>query len=178
MPWPIWIEAILNELSLEPRAELRDVLLTPGAPWGRLLNDHLVHGELTQEAIIRISNSFESAHRSHTPNTALVAALPQLRREGFSLHLWISNTRATAIRILNELNIQELFSTVVAREDVFLGKPDREGRDALHLKNEARNKLLVGDSQNDQMVAAMVGIDYDYFLRSFHRRIAESFRHA
>lgn len=165
MPWPEWTAAILDHLPESIREEVGRIMNTPGAAWGAALNAHLRDGTISHQAVVDVSRSFEEQHRGHIANIALLEVLPRLLEGGCQLHLWTSNVRDTAERVLTELGVRPHFTSIVARDDVVLGKPDLEGWVALDL--DATAALIVGDSQNDELAAQAAGVPY-YAIGYFH----------
>lgn len=160
MPWRCWIDAVASEIPPEFRDGLRQIMESPGAPWGLALNKHLRSGTLRRDVLVTISRRFESEYLRHTPHQVLIDALPHLKADGASMYVWTGNTRPTAERIMAEIGLSDLFSTVVCREDVLLGKPDLEGWRVLGLAAGDPCCLIVGDSQNDELAAAAARVDY------------------
>lgn len=151
MPWADWTATIVGHLPESVRGEVGAVMNSPGAAWGAALNAHVRDGTISHQIVVDVSQSFEAQHRGYEPNAALIDVLPTLVSCGCLLHLWTSNVRATAERVLTDLGIQRHFRSIVARDDVVLGKPDLEGWVALGV--EAETSLIVGDSQNDERAA-------------------------
>ena len=160
VPWPEWNKRITRALPPDIAKKLTDMLAIEGSPWGQVVNDYLVTNKSFYDEYIAICREFESDHFSHTPYNELMHILPQLKEMGAKLYVWTSNTRPTAERALQDACVLHLFSQLLTREDVTLGKPHAEGWQHFPFADDPKTCLMIGDSQNDEFVAKEVGMDY------------------
>ena len=160
MPWEEWIEQVTAALPPAASKKLTDMLAIEGAPWGEIINEQIVTDSAFYEQFIAICRNFEAKHFEHTPYEALIKALPELRSQNIELFLWTSNTRPTAERALLEMGVLHLFTQLLTREDVKLGKPDPEGWEKFNLTVPLSACLMIGDSQNDELAAQSAGVAY------------------
>lgn len=161
LPWEEWIGQVTGSLPAEAAKKLEQLLEVEGAPWGEVVNEQIVKDSVFYDRFIKICQDFESKYFAHTPYDDLVKALPRLKEEGCDLFLWTSNTRQTAERALMEMGILQLFTQLLTREDVKLGKPHGEGWKQFVFANENPDTcLMIGDSQNDALAAQAGSIAY------------------
>lgn len=161
LPWEEWKERVIASLPPEAAKELEEVLKTEGAPWGEVVNRQIVKNARFYEEFIKICQAFESKHFAHTPYDELIKMLPKLKEAGCELFLWTSNTRSTAERALTEMGVLQLFQQLLTREDVKLGKPHGEGwKQFIFANQDPSARLMIGDSQNDELAARAGGIAY------------------
>jgi phosphoglycolate phosphatase-like HAD superfamily hydrolase len=160
MPWVEWIDAVTDLLPSAERERVRCVMATPGAAWGAELNRFLQADLVDYDEVMRVSAAFEANHEEFEVHEPLVDAIRAIARGGVRVLLWTSNTRATAERILIATGLDMDVSTIVGREDVFLGKPDLEGYRMLDPRADIDRQLFVGDSDNDRRAAAEAGVRF------------------
>lgn len=167
MPWQIWIDEILQFVPTAHRHSLQALMCTPGAAWSDRLNALIRDGVTSVADVVDVSRKFESKHQGYRANPALIAAVREISSLGVAVHLWTNNVSQTAHRVLSELSVIDCFTTLVARDDVTLGKPDREGWSRIGAN--PRTSMIVGDSRHDQLAAERIGASYyhiDYFRNS------------
>jgi HAD superfamily hydrolase (TIGR01549 family) len=161
LPWQEWIKKVTASLPADAAKKLKQLLEIEGAPWGEVINEQIVKDPDFYNQFIKISQDFESKYFAHTPYDDLVNILPELKKEGCDLFLWTSNTRQTAKQALTEMDILHLFTQLLTREDVQLGKPHAEGWQRFTFSGQDRAAcLMIGDSQNDALAAKAGGVDY------------------
>jgi len=161
VPWREWLESVMAALPQNKRAEIKKILNGRQAPWDAVVNEHIKFDDDFYKQFLKICLDFETKYFNHTPYHTLVKSLPDLKAAGRSLYLWTNNMRLTAERGLLELGIAQLFTKIVSREDVRLGKPDPEGWALIKQDTEPLSSyLFIGDSDNDKQAAAHAGIDY------------------
>jgi len=161
LPWDEWTEQVAASLPADRAKKLEELLDVDGAPWGEVVNEHILKDADYYKKFIKICQDFESKYFAHTPYDELVKALPELKEEGCDLFLWTSNTRRTAERALIEMGILSLFTQLLTRENVQLGKPHAEGWALFTFAGQdPASCLMIGDSQNDALAAEAGGIAY------------------
>lgn len=160
VPWPKWTKQIADSLPQEVSEKLKAMLAIEGSAWGEVINEYLQNNHGFYKKYIAICQEFEKAHFAHTPYQALIEVLPTLKEQGANLYVWTSNTRATAEHALRDTNVLHLFSQLLTREDVILGKPNAEGWTHFPFAANPETCLMIGDSKNDELVAKATGMDY------------------
>lgn len=161
LPWEEWIEQVTASLPPDMAEKLEQLLAVDGAPWGEVVNEQIIKDTAFYNRFITICQDFEAKHFAHTPYHDLVQILPEFKAEGCELFLWTSNTRQTAERALLELGVRQLFTQLLTREDIKLGKPHVEGWGKFAFSNQDPSlSLMIGDSQNDALAAQAGGIAY------------------
>lgn len=161
-PWGEWTARVTAALPADARVGFRRRLADPTESEGALLNEYIEAYPDFYDQLITITNEFEARHfGEHHPHDGLVSLLPQLHEAGIRLVLWTSQSHGAAESALAELGLAERFDTIVSRNDVRLAKPNPEGwRLIWDGTSPLAHHLFVGDSNNDERVAAAIGIDY------------------
>ncbi len=84
-----------------------------------------------------------------------------IRTTDKNLYVWSSNSRATVVKHLQALGIEDKFQKIVAREHVHLLKPSPEGFSLIYSPhNMLKEYVLVGDSASDANAALNAGIRF------------------
>ena len=79
----------------------------------------------------------------------------------FTLHIWTSNDKRTIIPLLQKLNIDQFFKTVVTRNDVYYIKPEKDGFEKINTEHKSPECfMMIGDSASDRGAAKSAGIDF------------------
>lgn len=159
LPWPEGFEMLYDRAPQHVEKQLRQDF-GQGEPFGIVLNKAVEDHEEFLPILLAWAHDFEDQLASQQANDELVALLPQFVAEGRRLILWTSNTRKSALLVLRQLGIAELFETIVSRDDVRLIKPDPEGWQHIYGGQELSSYLFIGDSVNDRSAAEAIGIDY------------------
>jgi len=169
LPWEEWVEKVTASLSAASAKDFEQILESESAPSGELVNAQILKDPDYYERFIRICQDFESKYFAHTPYDDLIKVLPGLKEAGCDLFLWTSNTRQTAERALIEMGVLRLFTQLLTREDVRLGKPHTEGWKQFTFADQNPGScLMIGDSQNDELTAKAHGVAY--FKISFFKQ--------
>jgi phosphoglycolate phosphatase-like HAD superfamily hydrolase len=159
VPWQIWIDEVISNVPTDVAEVLSAALLEPGAAWGIAVNECIKRGLLTRKFLLRTSRQFESSHSNFLTNDPLVRALIILSGNR-PISVWTSNTKMTAERVLGALGIRNLIQGLVTQDDIVLGKPDPEGWSLISAIADARDTVVVGDSENDRLAAEAVGAQF------------------
>lgn len=125
LPWPEGFEMLYDRAPQHVEKQLRQDF-GQGEPFGIVLNKAVEDHEEFLPILLAWAHDFEDQLASQQANDELVALLPQFVAEGRRLILWTSNTRKSALLVLRQLGIAELFETIVSRDDVRLIKPDQK----------------------------------------------------
>ena len=79
----------------------------------------------------------------------------------FLLHIWTSNDKRTIIPLLQKLNIDQFFKTVITRNDVYYIKPEKDGFEKINSEQKPKECfIMIGDSSSDSGAAKSAGIDF------------------
>lgn len=77
-------------------------------------------------------------------------------------YIWTSQNKDTTIKVLKEAKLDVYVEAIIAKEDVCLLKPNPDGFNRIHQKENKNKKqyVLIGDSFSDQLAAKAAGIDF------------------
>lgn len=85
----------------------------------------------------------------------------------YDCYIWSNNLRQTIELILKKEGIQDKFQAIFAADDNLFYKPDTTGIEKM-ITGDKKDWLMIGDSENDQLGAKALGIDF--FLVDFFKK--------
>jgi HAD superfamily hydrolase (TIGR01549 family) len=169
LPWEHWKSDVIDLLGEEFVAQKNHYLATSGHPWHEHLNQKISNDQSIYPVFIQLNSQFEDRHFKMDTYVGMIDLIGSLN-DSLILHLWTSNSAATAKRALEAIGLTDRFKTIVARDDVLLSKPEIDGWDVI-AEGKQQNLddwLFVGDSSNDSKAAAKIGMEYfqiNYFKK-------------
>jgi phosphoglycolate phosphatase-like HAD superfamily hydrolase len=95
-----------------------------------------------------------------TVGESVISTLKELKRRGLRLGVVTNNLRRTAMKILSDFGLLDLFACVVAADDVSETKPSPKPliEACLRLGVNASDAAYVGDSYSDAVAGRMAGL--------------------
>lgn len=120
------------------------------------------HGQEVKAKLDQFCEKYEHQwYSGHTPNTNLVTFITN-NVNNHTFHVWTSNNRSTALKVLKDIGIDKLFKTIITKEDPLLSKPKPDGFYLINqsFKDEPKDFLMLGDSDNDEQAAKAAHIDF------------------
>jgi len=129
-----------------------------------LLYNHAImkRGEKARKLVLKYCESWERNHfKGIKLNKELVNFIKKNKRK-YKFFIWSANNRKTVIKVLKQLNILSCVKKIITKEEVVLLKPWPDGFYLIAdlKKQEHKDFLMVGDSDNDRLAAKAVGIDF------------------
>lgn len=159
LPWDKGLEMLYGRVPDLIRKDLQQGFRR-GDPYGVVLNSAVERHEAFLPVLLAWSHDFEAQLISQKPYIDLVTALQSYVDEGRRVSIWTSNTRQAAHWALDQIGILSHCYAIVTRDDVRLLKPSSEGWRHIYDGGALHEYLFVGDSPNDELAAADIGIDY------------------
>lgn len=159
LPWDKGLEMLYGRAPHAVREDLQQGFRR-GDPYGVVLNSAVERHEAFLPTLLAWSHDFEAQLISQKPYTDLVAALQSYIDEGRRVSIWTSNTKQAAHWALDQIGMLPRCHAIVTRDDVRLLKPSNEGWRYIYDGRSLNEYLFVGDSPNDELAAADIGIDY------------------
>lgn len=77
-------------------------------------------------------------------------------------HILTSQNHLLLDRLLDEINIRDLFEKIITRDDVLLVKPDTEGMLKIIDNQKVEDFIYLGDADSDKKTAEAVGMDFEW----------------
>ncbi|MFW9923188.1 MAG: HAD family hydrolase [Candidatus Thorarchaeota archaeon] len=124
------------------------------------------NGTLLVPQLWSIVEEFESKGMENLSiDKEVFSLLNLLKEKNISIALLTNNSREPTLQVLKEYNLYDYFSVIIAREDVFRMKPDKEGICLILQKMNLKiNEVaLVGDSWVDGRAAINASIRFILF---------------
>ncbi len=146
-----WIGLKENLVQLDPSIE--------GKPLFEMMNRLRDTGQTTEA--FAIIAQFE-ANISFTPNQKVINLIKKEAKKNIHL-LFTDNLNRTVTRVLKSIDLYDLFTYIVAKDDLTAWKPESLGIQKLMEQTgiqERSQYLLIGDSWKDKQAATSAGIDF------------------
>lgn len=129
----------------------------------------LKHGEKAKKKLDQTIAEYEISHyMRYTPNPSLMSFI-RTHKDTYSFSLWTSNAKGTIRDFLQKEQFEYYFEKIITLESVLFTKPNTYGFDMIYNSNNSKKDyLMIGDSDNDKIMAKNAGIDFfqvDYFAR-------------
>lgn len=127
----------------------------------------LKHGGSVKKKLDETIAEYEISHYvSYSPNPSLMSFI-RTYKDKYSFSLWTSNAKGTIRDFLQKERFEHHFENIITLESVLFTKPNAYGFDMIYNPNNAKKDyLMIGDSENDRIMAINAGIDFfyiDYF---------------
>lgn len=118
-------------------------------------------GEKMRSKIIEINYRHEKKYYTGYIKHEHILDILDIASKAVTVHLWTSNDKRTIESVLEELKIQDLFKTIVTRNDVKFIKPDPYGFKIINKEGFAPSQFLfIGDSSADRGAAESSEIEF------------------
>jgi len=129
----------------------------------------LKHGKKAKKKLDETIAEYEISHYvSYSPNPSLMSFI-RTHKDRYSFSLWTSNAKGTIRDFLQKEQFEHYFKNIITLESVLFTKPHTYGFDIIYDPNNVRKDyLMIGDSENDKIMAQNAGIDFfkeTYFTR-------------
>lgn len=120
------------------------------------------YGQPLREAYLAFARDFErKTYQGYQKNQAALDLLQTLHQQNKNLYLLTSNTKATILPILSELDISSYFNKIITLDDVTNIKPSAVPFELIYSKDKSKNQyLMIGDSSSDRGFAENADIAF------------------
>jgi len=124
-------------------------------------NDYVKkYGKALKDKISSMNETYEIENiKKVTPNKKLIEYIRN--RKNVINFVLTSNNHKLVDGFLKEYGIYERFEKIIARDDVFLIKPDSEGIEKILKGLDRKVTIMVGDTSNDELTARTSAIDFE-----------------
>ena len=131
---------------------------------GRSLRDIMrsIYGEISEELFEKV-NTAKKRHFQrliHKIRPIIPRHVLEELKERYTIALFTSTNRKTALDILQHLKILDLFDIIVTADDVKVAKPDPTGVKKILQISGCKDAILVGDTVYDEETAKNTGIRF------------------